>query len=230
MGFWNFLILACTSQEYTIFVVTSFLYTNKIKFQAPLPVSHLFQCPESELYLATCMTSHWFSRWLSNERNPAVWNLNPAEHNSYLKLVNLCFYKPVLISYYALNTWKLFPQFGDILRTPVVKFVAQAVSFIFFLGLILTHSYVEQKKLCSTRFTDDPAIKAHWNTHKHKINSTTGYLYLGRMCVRNHTPSFLEVLIMIWITGQFLLDLHIIYMQMIYILFFLHSLSLWGFN
>ena len=91
------------------------------------------------------------------------------------------------------------PQFVKLLRTPVVKFVAQAVSFVLFLCLILSHSYLEQTKICDTQFKDDEEVKK--NLEVFEANISTKYPMLGRMCLRNHSPSFLEVLILLWITG-----------------------------
>ena len=104
----------------------------------------------------------------------------------------------------TLNTiyvsWCRLLQLVQCLRIPVVKFVAEATSFILFLCLILLHSYEKQIKLCDTRFIDDPQIRQHWEAHR--TNLSAQYGLLDRMCVRHFHPSVLETLIMLWIAGR----------------------------
>ena len=82
----------------------------------------------------------------------------------------------------------------------MVKFVAQAVSTLLFVVLILTHSYEKQLHLCSFRFTHDPDIQQHWR--QHRVNLTSRLQQLEHMCIRNLHPSVPETLIIIWIAGN----------------------------
>jgi len=89
---------------------------------------------------------------------------------------------------------------GKLLNTPWVKFVAQATSYLFFLCVILTHAYVEQGKLCLSRVEDVQPLYRYYK--QVRANLTSDLRRLDRMCIRNHKPPAMELLIVLWIAGQ----------------------------
>ena len=103
-------------------------------------------------------------------------------------------------------------QVGKLLTTPCVKFVAQAASYLFFLGLILIHGHVEQGKLCTTRVVDLGLPLHHLNSSSSSASRADNLSAadddalkdIGRMCIRNHKPAIMEVCIVLWISGSYL--------------------------
>lgn len=104
-------------------------------------------------------------------------------------------------------------QIGKLLTTPCVKFVAQAASYLFFLGLILVNGQVEQGKLCPARVVDLGLPLHHLETTSPatRMDSLSGaatavanmtWKDIGRMCIRNHKPAVMEVCIVLWISGD----------------------------
>jgi hypothetical protein len=105
-------------------------------------------------------------------------------------------------------------QIGKLLMTPCVKFVAQAASYLFFLGLILVHGQVEQGKLCPARVVDLGLPMHHLETSSSAtptdhLSGAAGaaanmtWKDIGRMCIRSHKPAVMEICIVLWISGDY---------------------------
>jgi len=91
-------------------------------------------------------------------------------------------------------------QVGKLLNTPWVKFVAQATSYLFFLCVILAHGHVEQGKLCLSRVEDVAPMYRYYR--QVRANLSASLQQIDAMCIRNHKPAAMELVIVLWITGR----------------------------
>lgn len=89
------------------------------------------------------------------------------------------------------------------LKTPCIKFVAQATSYLIFLCLIVIHGQIEQSKLCPERLGDHESVGKLYRLVRHNLSEDIQNL--DKLCIRNHKPAVTEICIVFWITGNQLL-------------------------
>ncbi|CAH1779725.1 unnamed protein product [Owenia fusiformis] len=140
---------------------------------------------------ATCqqkLVSIWYAGMLNIERKGAMMKF-------FLHLGHILLLPFLTLAYWIAPKTKI----GRYLSYPYMKFMANTVSYMIFLALIVVFSLTESPADEYT-FSQQPGVKEFYKEYTNKSYNTNG-VFLDDFYVRPHLPNVMDYILSVWVVG-----------------------------